>query len=155
MHQKQKKLRNINYFVLWVLPGLQSIRKNNTRKFCLFVYLQCYNNKSKFSFSQTVQSSCNTSYLRTNHFCTKCQYRFLAAIFLFTLKKIPWKNYVRFWKWNIKCTPQSAQNLFSRKSNLRFCIIFNMISFANAQGSVKIRSAWSKVLLLINYLMVT
>ena len=30
-------------------------------------------------------------------------------------------------------------------------IIFNMISFANAQGSVKLRLACSKVLLLINY----
>ena len=33
---------------------------------------------------------------------------FLALIFLYTLKKIPWKNYVRFWKWNLKRTPQSV-----------------------------------------------
>ena len=36
--------------------------KNDTRNFGLFVYLQSYSNKIKFSFSQTVQSSCNTSY---------------------------------------------------------------------------------------------
>ena len=35
-----------------------------------------------------------------------------------------------------------------RKSDLNFCIIFNMISFFNAQGSVKIRLACSKALLL-------
>ena len=35
-----------------------------------------------------------------------------------------------------------------RKSNLKFCIIFYMISFINAQGSVKIRIACSKALLL-------
>ena len=35
-----------------------------------------------------------------------------------------------------------------RRSNLTFCIIFNMISFINAQGSVKIRLACSKPLLL-------
>ena len=67
------------------------------------------------------------------------------------MKKILLKNYVRFWKWNLKRTTQSAQNSFSSKLNLKFCIIFNMISFANAQGSVKIRLACSNVLLLINY----
>ena len=79
-----------------------------------------------------------------SHFCAKCQ---LALIFLYTLGKILWKNYVRFWKWNLKCTLQSAQNLCLRRSNLKFCIIFNMISFANAQGLVKIRLACSKALL--------
>ena len=38
----------------------------------IFVYLRSYNNKSQFSFLQTVQSSRNTSYLRTSHFCAKC-----------------------------------------------------------------------------------
>ena len=76
---------------------------------------------------------------------------FHALIFLSILKKIQWKNYVKFWKWNLKHTSQSNQNSFSRKSNLKFCIIFNMISFANAQGSVKMKIACSKVLLLINY----
>ena len=56
---------------------------------------------------------------------------FSSNIFLF-IEKIPWKNYVKFGKLNLKCIPQSAQNSFSRKSNLKFCIIFNMISFANA-----------------------
>ena len=50
---------------------------------------------------------------------------------------------------NLKHTPQSAQNSFSRKSSLMFCNIFNMISFANAQGSAKIKLASSRVLLLI------
>ena len=58
------------------------------------------------------------------------------------------KNYVWFSKWNLKLTLQST---FSRKSNLKFCIIFNLTSFANAQVSVKIRLACSTVFLLINY----
>ena len=103
----------------------------------------------KFSFIQTMQSRRNTYYLRTSHFSAKCQYRFLALIFLYTFKKTLWKSYVRFWKWNLKRTTQSAQNSFSRKSNLKFCIIFNMVSFVNAQGSVNIRLACLKVLLLI------
>ena len=76
--------------------------------FGLFVYLRSYNDKSKFSFLETVQSNRNTSYLRTSYFCAKCYYHFLALIFLYTLEKIQLKNYVRFWKWNLKRTHQSA-----------------------------------------------
>ena len=106
----ESHFQNYKYFLkysgLYILTTVNT--KNDTRKFCLFVYLRSYNDKSKFSFLETVQSSRNTSYLRTSHFCAKCQYRFLALIFLYTLEKIPWKNYVRFWKWNLKRTPQSA-----------------------------------------------
>ena len=139
--------RNIFGSTYW----LQSIQKNFTRNFGLFVYFQSYNGKGEFSFLQTAQLRRNTSYIQTSHFCVKCWYRFLALVLLYTLKKMPWKNYLRFWKWNLKRTPQSGQNSFPRKSNLKFCIIFGMISFANAYGSVKIRLACSKVLLLINY----
>ena len=78
------------------------------------------------------------------------QYRLLALIFPCILKKIPWKNYVRFWTWNFKHTPQLAQNLFLSKSNLKFSILFNIISFVNVQSSVKIRLVCSRVLLLIS-----
>ena len=131
------------------------MRKNETRNFCLFVYMWSYNEKSKFLFLQTVQLSRNTSFLQTSHVCAKWRYRFLALIFLYTWETTPWKNYFRFWKWNLKRTPQSVQNLFSRKLNLKFCIAFNMIWFAKAQGSVKIRLACSKVLSIINYLIIT
>ena len=50
----------------------------------------------------------------------------------------------------IKTYTQATQNSFSKKSNIKFCIIFNMISLANAQSLVKIRLACSKVLLSIN-----
>ena len=120
------KTANIFWNILVSTYWTQSIRKNDSRDFCLFGSFQSYNGKSKFSFLQTMQSSCNTSYLWTSHFCVKCLYRFLPLIFLYALKKIPWKNYVRFWKWNLKCTPQSAQNSFSRKSNLNCYIILNI-----------------------------
>ena len=86
------------------------------------------------------------SYLRTSQFSAKCSSRFLVLVFPDTLKIIPWKNYVRFWKCDLKRTPQSAQYQFLRKSNLKFCIMFNMISFANA---IKLRLACSRVWLLI------
>ena len=145
------KTKNIFWNFLGSTYWLQSKRKSDTRDFCLLVCLRSYNSKSKFAFLQTLQSSLNTSNLRMNHVCAKCSDRFLALIYLYTLKKNSWKNYVRFWKWKLKRPPKSTQNSFSRKSNLTFCIIFNMISFANTQGSVKIRIACSKVLLLINY----
>ena len=114
------KTANIFWNILGSIYWLQSIRKNNIRNFCLFVYFQSFNDKSKFSFLRTVKLRRNTSYLRTSHFCVKCLYGFLALLFLYTLKKIQWKSYVRFWKWNLKRTPQSTQNSFSRKSNLKF-----------------------------------
>ena len=80
------------------------------------------------------------------NFCAK-KYRFFALIVVYTLEKIPWKNFVKFWKWNLKRTHQLVKNSCLRKSNITFCIIFNMISFVNTQGSVKIRLACSKALL--------
>ena len=44
-----------------------------------------------------------------------------------------------------------AKIRFRENQNFNFCIIFNIISFVNAQGSVKIRLACQKVLILINY----
>ena len=75
-------------------------QKSDTKNFCLFVYLQGYNNKSKFLFLETVHSSRNSSYLEMSHVWAKCQYRFLALIFLYTLKRIRWK-----WNWNLKLGP--------------------------------------------------
>ena len=101
----------------------QSIWKKDTRNFCLFVYLQSYNDKSKFSFIQTVQSSRNLSYLWTSHLCAKCLYRFLALIFLYTLKKVPLKKDVRLWKWKLNHTPQLAQkNCFRKDQILNFAL---------------------------------
>ena len=42
-----------------------------------------------------------------------------------------------------------SPKLVSRKSNVKFCITLNMISFANAQGPVKIRLVLSRVILII------
>ena len=39
------------------------MQKNDTRNFCFVVYLQSYNDKSEFSFLETVHSNRNTSYL--------------------------------------------------------------------------------------------
>ena len=91
----------------------------------LFIYFRSYNNKSQFSFLQTVQSRSNTSYFRTSHFCVKCQYRFLALTFLYTLKKKKkektWKK--RFWKWNLKRTPHVGPKIVfqRRRQTFLFC----------------------------------
>ena len=45
----------------------------------LFIYFRSYNDKSKFSFLETVQSSCNTSYLRTSHLVVKMLVQFFSS----------------------------------------------------------------------------
>ena len=50
-----------------------------------------------------------------------------------------------------KAHTSRAKIRFRENQNLNFCIIFNIISFVNAQGSVKIRLECQKVLILINY----
>ena len=116
--------------IFWVPPINYSLWKNNTKNFALFVYFQSYNNKNKFLFLLTVQSRCSTSFVN-KPFLRKM----LVPFFSFNVPlyiRFGCKNYVRFLKWNLNRTPQSAQNSFLRKSNLKFCIVFNMISFASA-----------------------
>ena len=94
---------------------LQSIRKSDARNLCLFVYLRSYNDKSKFSFLQTVQSSGNTSYLGTDHFWRKYWNRFLDLIFLYTLKKNPVKKLSKVLKMELKTyTPVGQKFVFEK-----------------------------------------
>ena len=67
--------------------------KKQCQEFFLFVYLQSYNDKIKFSFLETMWSSCSTSYLRMSHSCTKCQYCCFALIYPLYIRKILWENY--------------------------------------------------------------
>ena len=108
----------LGYFGFYLLTTIYT--KKGYQKFFFIFSFPKLQRQSKFSFLQTVQSRHSTSYLGMSHFSVKCQYCFLALIFLQTLKKILWKNYVRFWKWNLERTPQSTQNSFSRKSNLHY-----------------------------------
>ena len=94
----------LKYFGLYISTAVNA--KKRYQDFCLFVYLRSYNDKCKLQFLGTVQSSRSTSYLRTNYFCAKCQIAF-QLIFLYTLK-VPRKNYVRFWRKNLKRISQSA-----------------------------------------------
>ena len=114
--------------IFWVLPIelyiiYQSIRKNDTRNFCLFVY-----------FSKVIATKANICfYKQFSQSATRliCE----EMLVLFFNSNIPLyieKNTVEK---SCKRTTQSVQYSFSRKS-----IIFNMILFA-----------CSKVLLLINY----
>ena len=119
-----------------------SLKKMYTRNFCLIAYFQSCNNKIKFLFLQTVQSSSNMSYLHKS-FCIKCWwYPVLFYPIPLHIEKTLWKNYVRFWKMElIVYTQVSPKFIFKRKSNLKFCIIFNMISFTNMLGWNNIEQA--------------
>ena len=112
---------------------------------CLFTKLQ--RQKKTFVFRNSAVKPQHVLFENEPFFCAKCQYRFLALIFLYTLKNIRWKNYVRFCK-IMEIELRTYTFLFFRKSNLKFCIIFKMISFVNVHCSVRIRSACSKAMLL-------
>ena len=110
--------------MFWVLPI-------NYEKTILgiFVYLLICKDttaKGNFSFYKQWGQGATRLICKRCIFAQKCYYCVLALIFLYKLKKIPWKKHVRFWKWTLNCTHHLAQNSFSRKSNLKFCIfIYN------------------------------
>ena len=77
----------------------------------LLFILQSYNDKSKFSFLQTVQAGRNTSYLPMSNFCAKCWYLARPPYF----EKITVEKLFKVLEMNLKCTSQSSQNSFSIK----------------------------------------
>ena len=138
---------NIFWNILDSTYWIQSIRKINTKIFCLFI---CEVTTIKENFCLTnsvVKPQCilfaNKPFLR------KILEEFFSSNIPLIGKKISWKNYVKLWKWSLKHTHQLYQNSFLRKSNLIISTTFKMISFSNAQESVKIRLASSKVFLII------
>ena len=62
-HRSGVALPKLQTFSEIVWARLWSIRINDTRNVCLFVYLQSYNDKCIFSFLETMQSSCNRKIL--------------------------------------------------------------------------------------------
>ena len=121
------------------------IGKNNTRNFCLFVYLRSYNDKSKFSFLETEQSSAvifeNEPFLR----------KMLVSIFSSNIPlyigKIPVEKLCKVLEMELKTYTPVVLKFDFEKIKVKV-LQFNMILFLKAQGLVKIRSACSKALLL-------
>ena len=123
--------------VIWNVLEHNGLYQKTILWICLLLFFPKLNNKSKISFLQTL--------------VLVLFFSFNIPLAIVTLKKILWKNYkILEMELTMYPTPQLAQSLFSGKSNLKFCFTFNMISFVNAQGLVKIKLACSKVLLLIN-----
>ena len=86
------KTANISWNNLGSTYWLQSIWKNNTNNFCLFVYFTKWQ-QQQFSLLETVQSSQDTSYLEMSHFCTKFWYSFFSSNIPLYIGKNLWKNY--------------------------------------------------------------
>ena len=98
---------------------LQSIRKNDTRNF-VYLFISKVRTTSKFSFYKQCRKEQHALFAN-ELFLRKMLVSFLALIFLYTLKKIPWKSYVRFWEWNLKVT--NADMKFCWYIRLRIKII--------------------------------
>ena len=102
---------------------------------CLFI-CEVTTTKVNFDFyKQCIQDAI--------HFLTKCYYRFLALIFLCTLKKNTAEKLCKTLEMELKSHTPAGPDFFLRKSNLKFCFIFDMILLANAQGLVNFRLACS------------
>ena len=108
----------LKYFAFYLWTAVYS--KNSTWDCCLFIYLQSYNDKRKFSFLQTVQPSRNTSYLRTSRFCAK--YNFSSSNILLYIEKNPVEKLCKALEMELKKYIPVDQNSFSRKPNWKFCI---------------------------------
>ena len=123
--------------IFWALPIEYSRYEKTTLGILIYLFIyKVTTTKANFRFYKQRSES----YLRTSHFCAKCQYRFLALTFLYTLKKIPSKNLVKFWKWNLKTyTPVGLKFVFE-KIKLKVLHYLQHELFVNAQDSVKIRS---------------
>ena len=143
----------LEYFEFYLLTTVYT--KKTIPNFCLFVCLRSCNDKNKFSFLKKSTVKPQHVLFANEPFLRKMLVSFFSSNILLYIEKNSVEKSCRVLEMELKSTPQSTQNSFSRKSDITFCIIFNMISFANAQGSVKIRLACSKVFLLINYLMLT
>ena len=76
---------------------------------CSFMKLQ------RQKFLETVHSSRNTSYLRTTHFCAKCQYQILALIFPLYIRKNPVEKLFKVSEMELKTyTPVGLKFVFEK-----------------------------------------
>ena len=120
------------------------MQKDDTMNFCLFAKLQRQN--------QIFVSTNSATKFTNEPFLRKMLISFFSSNIPLYIEKLYWKKHYtleelfKVLEMELKkCTPV-VPKFVSEKSNLRFCIIFNMIVFTNAQGSVKTRLACSKVL---------
>ena len=141
----------INFFILYMVifsrcPWIcGSISKTTnifwnileTSNFCWFVHLQSYDNKSTFSFLQTVKLE-HITFVNKPFLC-----KMLVSFFSFNIPLYVEKNLVEklceALEIELKTYTLVNPSSFSRKSISKFCIIFNMISFTNVQALAKIR----------------
>ena len=102
--------------IFWVLLVDYSLYKKTIPQ--IFVYLficEVATTKVNFHFYKQCSQAKIRLICKGTIFAENASIIFLTLKFLYTTNKIIWKNYVRFWKWNLKHTHQSTQNLFSRK----------------------------------------
>ena len=99
--------------MFWVLPIGYSLYKKTILG--IFVYLQSYNDKSKFSFLQTVMPSGNTAYLRTSHFFHKMLVSFCSSNIPLYIEKNSVEKFYKVLQMELKTyTPVSSKFVFEK-----------------------------------------
>ena len=115
------KTTNIFWNILRSTYGLQSIRKTVLGTVVYLFICKVITTKENFRFyKQCSQAStrliCELAAFAQNIIS-------VALIFFYILKRIPWKNYVRLWKWSLKSTSQSTKIRFPENQIESFALI--------------------------------
>ena len=108
-------------FYLWT-----AVYSKNQYLGLLFIYLficKVITTKKFFCFYKQCSQAATRLICELGTFAQNASIISLALIYLCILKRIPWKNYVRLWKWNIKSTSQSAKIRFPENQIETFALI--------------------------------
>ena len=108
-------------FYLWT-----AVYSKNQYLGLLFIYLficKVITTKKIFCFYKQCSQAATRLICELGTFAQNASIISVALIYLCILKRIPWKNYVRLWKWNIKSTCQSAKIRFPENQIETFALI--------------------------------
>ena len=108
-------------FYLWT-----AVYSKNQYLGLLFIYLficKVITTKKIFCFYKQCSQAATRLICELGTFAQNASIISVALIYLCILKRIPWKNYVRLWKWNIKSTSQLAKIRFPENQIETFALI--------------------------------
>ena len=117
------KTTNIFWDILGSTYGLQLFEKPVHGTLVYLFICKVITAKKFFCFYKQCSQAATRLICELGTFAQNASIISVALIYLCILKRIPWKNYVRLWKWNIKSTSQSAKIRFPENQIETFALI--------------------------------
>ena len=108
------KLQTFSEIFYW----LQSIRKNDTRNFCLFVYFQSYNDKVNFRFTNSTVEAQHVLFAN-EPFLRKILVLFFSSNILLYIEKNPVEKLCKVLKMELKMYTPVGQKFVFEKINFK------------------------------------